>query len=153
VVAGFSSRDPRRWIAPALWLWGIAVLLAAWTPPVLAIPSTWSLRPSQLVPFWNFYERTDVYALADVVNQALSFVPLGALLAARDARGSVRRALLLGLGIGLVLEAGQLALADRTAEITDALSAAVGAALGAWLWEWGASIRGEESGARRYQAR
>jgi glycopeptide antibiotics resistance protein len=152
-VAGFPRRDPRRWTGPALLIWGIAVLLAAWTPPVLVSPSAWSLRPWQFVPFWVYYERTDLSALADDFNQALSFVPLGALLAARDARGSVRRALLLGLGVGLVLEAGQLALADRTAEITDALSAAAGAALGAWLWEWGASIRGEESGARRYRVR
>jgi glycopeptide antibiotics resistance protein len=153
IVVGFPRRDPRQWTGPALGLWGIAVLLAAWTPPVLSSPSTWSLRPSQLVPFWTHYQRTDVSALFDVLGQALSFVPLGALLAARDARGSVGRALLLGFGVGLVLEAGQLALADRTAEITDALSAGAGAALGAWLWAWGVSIRGEESGARRYRVR
>jgi glycopeptide antibiotics resistance protein len=152
-VAGSPRRDPRRWTGPALLIWGIIVLLAAWTPPVMASPSAWSLRPSQLVPFWIYYERTDVFALSDVFNQALSFVPLGALLAARGARGSVRRAVLLGLGVGLVLEAGQLALADRTADITDALSAAAGAALGARLWGWGAAIRGEEGGARRYRVR
>jgi VanZ family protein len=152
-VAGFPGRDPRRWTGPALLIWGIVVLLAAWTPPLLTSPSAWSLRPWQLVPFWAYYERTDASALADLFNQAMGFIPLGVLLAARDVRGSVRRALLLGLGVGLVLEAGQLALADRTAEITDALSAAAGAALGAWLWRWGASIRGEQSGVRRYRVR
>jgi VanZ family protein len=144
---------PHRWTGPALWLWGTAVLLSAWTPPHLASPDDWSLRWSQLVPFWVYYVRTDVYALADLFNQVLSFVPLGVLLAARDSRKSIRRALVLGLAFGLVLEAGQLVLADRTAEITDALSAGVGAALGAWLWGWGASIRDQAIGYRRDRVR
>jgi glycopeptide antibiotics resistance protein len=152
-VTRSPRREPRDWSAPALWLWGVAVLLASWTPPILAGPSTWSLPPSRLVPFWVYSERTDVYALADLFNQVLGFIPLGALLAARDARGSLRRALLLGFGIGLVLEAGQITLADRTADITDALLAAYGAVLGAWLLRWGASIRGDDIGLRRYRVR
>jgi VanZ family protein len=144
---------PHRWTGPAIWLWGTAVLLSAWTPPHLASPDDWSLRWSQLVPFWVYYERTDVYALADLFNQVLSFVPLGVLLAARDSRKSIRRASVLGLAFGLVLEAGQLVLADRTAEITDALSAGAGAALGAWLWGWGTSIRDQAIGYRRYRVR
>jgi VanZ family protein len=40
-----------------------------------------------------------------------------------------------------VLEAGQLFLPERTAEITDALSAAAGAGLGLALWRWAAAVR------------
>lgn len=152
-VGGFPRREPRRWIGPALAIWGIVVVLAAWTPPTLTSPSTWSLRPSQLVPFWDYYERTDAYALADVINQTLGFVPFGVLLAARGGRESVFRAVLLGFCLGLILEIGQIALADRTAEITDALSAAAGAALGASLWRRGLSIQDETRGVRRYRVR
>jgi glycopeptide antibiotics resistance protein len=152
-VAGLPAQDPRRWTGPALSIWGIAVLLSAWTPPHPASPSAWSIGPSQLVPFWSFYRRTDVSALAHLCGQVLRFVPLGALLAARDARQAPRRALVLGLALGLVLEVGQSLLTDRAGEITDALSAGVGAVVGARLWGWGASIRAQESGLHRYRVR
>jgi VanZ family protein len=152
-VAGLPAQDPRRWTGPALSIWGIAVLLSAWTPPHPPHPAAWSIRPSQLVPFWSFYLRADVSALAHLCNQVLIFVPFGALLAARDARGAPRRALVLGLALGLVLEVGRSFLTDRAGEITGALSAGVGAALGARLWGWGASIRAQEGGLHRYRVR
>lgn len=152
-VAGFPGRSPRDWVGPGLAVWGIVVALAAWTPPDLSSPAAWSLGPAQLVPFWAYYERTDLFALADLFNQVLGFVPLGVLLAARGGRWSVRGAMVVGFGIGLVLEAGQVFLVDRTAEITDALSASAGSAVGAWLCGWATRTRGDEAGPRRYRVR
>ncbi len=134
VVGSFPGWTARRWIGPALACCSAAIILSSWTPPIPAPPARWPPDLSQFVPFWSYYRRTDIYAVADLLDQVLAFVPFGALLAALDSRHAVRRSLLLGLAFGLVLEGGQLFLADRTAEITDALSASAGATLGAWLW-------------------
>ena len=150
-VTWFSRRTSRQWVVPALIVWATAVTLAAWTPPHLAASGVPSLQVWQFVPFWSYYWRTDVYAIADLLNQVMSFIPLGLLLAIKDPRVPVRRALVFGLGVGLVLEAGQLGLADRTAEITDALSAGAGAVLGVLLWRWAVSIRTTSAGHARYK--
>lgn len=141
VVGSIPRWTARRWIGPGLTCWASAILLAAWTPPVPAPAGRWPPDWSQFVPFWSYYRRTDIYAVADLLDQMLAFATFGALLAAEDARRAVRRSLLLGLAFGIILEAGQLLLADRTGEITDALSASAGAALGAWLWLLGRGAR------------
>ena len=94
---------------------------------------------------------TDVYAVADLLNQVMGFIPLGVLLAARDPWLPPWRALVVGLGLGLVLEVGQLGLAERTAEITDALSAGGGALLGALLWRRAVAIRTSSVGPAHYR--
>ena len=60
---------------------------------------------------------------------------------------------MIGFAVGLILEAGQVFLPERTAELTDALSASVGAGLGLSLWRWGESIRDPTSslGVTRYR--
>jgi glycopeptide antibiotics resistance protein len=136
VVVGLPGREARRWAGPAVALCGIAAALAAWTPPLLAPPDRWWPRWSELVPFWAYYRRTDLAALADLIHEVTAFLPLGALLAILHPRWSVRRLAAIGLGLGLILEAGQLVLADRTADLTDALSAAAGAAIGVMLCRW-----------------
>lgn len=151
IVTWSARRTLSQWVGPALVVWAVAVTLAAWTPPHLAAPGSRSLQPSQLVPFWSYYVRTDVYALADLLNQVMSFIPLGVLLAIKDPRLPTWRALIVGLGLGLVLEVGQLGLAERTAEITDALSAGAGALLGARLWRWAVAIRTSSAGHARYR--
>lgn len=150
-VSWFSRRTPRQWVSPALVVWATTVMLAAWTPPHLAASGIQSLQAWQFVPFWSYYWRTDVYAVADLLNQVMSFIPLGVLLAVKDPGLPVRRALVFGFGVGLVLEAGQLGLADRTAEITDALSAGAGAVLGVLLWRWAVSTRTTSAGHARYK--
>jgi VanZ family protein len=153
-VVGSAPRwAARRWIGPALACWSAVILLSSWTPPHLALSGRWPPDWSQLVPFWSYYRRTDIYALADLIDQVLAFVPLGALLAARDACHAVRRALWVGFAFGAILEAGQLLLADRTAEITDALAASAGAALGARLWLLGTAARPPSGGHARYRVR
>jgi glycopeptide antibiotics resistance protein len=127
------------------------VALAAWTPPQLVAPGSRTLHAWQLVPFWSYYRRSDVYALADLINQVLAFLPLGVLLAIRFPRLPAWCALAVGLAIGLVLEAGQLGLADRTAEITDALSAGAGSFLGVLLWRRCVALRTSSEGHARYR--
>ncbi len=140
-VLALPARRPGWWAGPALAAWAVAVALAAWTPPHLAPRDHWQPRWSQLVPFWMYYRHTDLAAIADLIRAVLGFVPLGALLAARHPRLSALRAAAVGLGLGLVLEAGQLALVDRTADVTDSLSAGAGAAVGVALCRWAESRR------------
>ena len=85
--------------------------------------------------------RTNPAALGDVFDQVLIFIPLGVLLAAGSRRRSILQVILIGCAVGLVLEAGQVFLPERTAELTDVLSASVGAGLGLALWRWGESVR------------
>jgi hypothetical protein len=54
---------------------------------------------------------------------------------------SVLRAALIRVAPSLILEAGHVVLTQRTAELTDALSASVGTGLGLSLWKWGESVR------------
>jgi glycopeptide antibiotics resistance protein len=151
-VVGRSGSGPaRRWITPALLIWGAVVALSAWAPLNFAWPQPPFLRPERFVPFWSYYVRTGVEDLADLFGQVLAFVPLGALLAVRCSWRSVAGAAAIGLGCGFVLELGQIFLPDRTAELTDVLSSAVGAGLGTALWRWGESLRSSSQGVARYR--
>ena len=151
IVGRSGAADSRRWLSPAMALWFMIGMIEAWTPPNFAWPEAPVLTPERLVPFLAYYRRTDIYALADLISQTMFFVPLGALLTARFPRISARACVGIGLLLGVVLEAGQLFLADRTSEITDALSAGFGAGLGFRLWRWGESIRDPSRGVARYR--
>ena len=151
LVARVHLAAARRWLGPALVVWFLIGMIEAWTPPHFAWPDSRVLSPERLVPFLAYYRRTDIFALADLISQTMYFVPLGAMLAARSSRMSLWACVGIGFTLGLVLEAGQLFLVDRTCEITDALSAAVGAGLGLWLWRWGESMRDPSQGIARYR--
>jgi glycopeptide antibiotics resistance protein len=146
------SRSARDSITPAFCIWGGVVALRFWAPPNFAWPGPPIVRPEWLVPFWSYYIRTNAAALADMIDQVLIFIPLGVLLAARSHRRSIMQAALIGFIVGLVMETGQVFLPERTAELTDALSASVGAGLGLALWRWGESVRDPTSslGVARY---
>jgi VanZ family protein len=147
------SRYARDWIAPTLCIWAGIAALKFWAPPNFAAPGPPYLRPEWFVPFWSYYVRTNAAALGDVIDQVLIFIPLGALLAAASRRRSVLQAAVIGFTVGLILEVGQLFLPERTAELTDALSASVGAGLGLALLRWGESVRDPTSslGVTRYR--
>lgn len=151
VVGLRAQRTARAWVGPALAVWMVVVALGAWTPFRLAAPGSRTLHAWQLLPFWVYYERCDMYAVSDLLNQIMSFIPLGVLLAVQGPPPALRRALVAGLVIGFVLEAGQFGLAERTAEITDVLSAGAGAFLGALLWQWAAALRTTSAGHARYR--
>jgi len=150
-VARSADEDARRWITPALLIWGLAVVIAAWNPPRFA----WAVRPfwrlERVVPFWSYYGSRSFADLADLVGEVLVFMPLGALLAARSWRQSFPGAVLFGLALGAVLEIGQIFLPGRTADVTDVISAAAGAGLGLVLWRWGEWARTSSMGVARYR--
>ena len=103
------------------------------------------------VPFWSYFGSRTLEDLTDVVGQAVAFLPLGALLAARSWRQSVLNVVLIGFGLGTILEVGQVFLPARTPDLSDAISAAAGAGLGLVLWRWGESARTTSTGATRYR--
>ena len=152
-VACTGEGDARRWIGPALWIWGLAAVLGAWNPPQFTWPAPPYWRREMIVPFWSYFHSRTMDDLADVVEQALVFVPLGVLLAARSPRQSFPGAIFIGLVLGVVLEIGQAFIPSRFADVTDALSAAAGAGLGLCLWRWGEWARTSSMGVARYRVR
>jgi VanZ family protein len=146
-----ASLSARRWIIPAILIWGVAVMLAAWNPARFAWPEPPFWRTSMIVPFWSYFVNRSLEDLADVTGQAAMFLPLGALLAARSWRQSSLPTVLIGFGFGVVLELGQTFLPDRSPDVSDAISAAAGAGLGLVLWRWGESARRSSMGATRYR--
>jgi glycopeptide antibiotics resistance protein len=145
------NQDPRRLINAAIAVWALAVILALWNPPRF----TWSvptyLQTAMFVPFWSYFHTRSLADLADVISQVLIFMPLGALLAARSHRQSLVGALILGLSFGLLLEIGQAFIPDRSADISDAISAGLGAVAGWTVWRWGEWTRTSSIGTTRYR--
>jgi glycopeptide antibiotics resistance protein len=155
--AGAVLRSPphnaRGWIPHALLIWGVGVGLALWSPPRFAWPEPPYLRPDRVVPFWSYFDSRTLDDLADVIAQVALFMPLGALLAARSWRCSFVSAVVIGFGLGVVFEVGQVFLPERTPDISDAISAAAGAGLGLVFWRWGESVQRSSMGASRYRVR
>jgi len=150
-VARSAAGDASRWIDPALLIWGLAVVMAAWNPPRFTwpVPPLWRLE--RVVPFWSYFASRSLADLADVAGEVLAFMPLGALLAARSWRQSFAGAVLIGVALGAVLEIGQVFVPSRTADVTDVLSAAGGAGLGLALWRWGEWARKSSMGVAKYR--
>jgi glycopeptide antibiotics resistance protein len=96
-----------------------------------------------LVPFMAYFERHNMIDLADVVDEVMLFLPLGALLAMRWAGGRARiwHAALVGVGVGILLELGQIFNRDRYPDVTDVLWSGTGTALGFAIWGWGRLLR------------
>jgi len=152
-VVCLPARDPRRWIPVALLIWGLAVVVASWRPARFAWPVPPYWRTERIVPFWSYFGSRSLADLADVIGQALIFIPLGAILGARSWRQSFAGTVLIGLVVGYLLEVGQVFLPDRGADISDAISAAAGAGLGWGLWRWGEWARTSSMGVARYRVR
>ena len=125
-----KSGDARQWIMPAVLIWTLVVVLKAWSPWRFAWPEPPFWKPEMVVPFWSYFDSRSVADLADVIGQALTFVPLGVLLAARSWRQSFLGVVLIGLVLATVLEIGQIFIPGRTSDISDVLSAAAGSGLG-----------------------
>ena len=151
LVIQLKAVDSRRWTVPALVIWGVAITLTVWNPPSFMWPDPPFLRAERIVPFWSYFDSRTLEDLTDVIGQATSFMPLGALLAARSWRQSILSAILIGFGVGVILEFGQIFLPERTADVSDAISAAAGAGLGLALWRWGERARTSPMGATRYR--
>jgi hypothetical protein len=150
-VALLHAKDGRRWITPAILIWGLAAILAAWNPPRFRWPDLPFWKPEMVIPFWSYFDSRTLADLADVMGQVLYFVPLGALLAARSWRQSFVGVVLIGLAVGMVLEGGQVFLPSRTADVSDVLSSAAGAGLGWVIWRWGERARTSSMGVAKYR--
>jgi len=138
----------RRWRGRSralLLLAAYVVVLALWTwrPFDLALPSG-GLSWRRLLPMASQSARSDLYSVSDVAIAFLLFIPIGSLLAAWPLRREGPAAgLLPALALSLVLEAGQLLVASRFVDVTDALVTFAGAAV-AWavMREAGYPVRG-----------
>ena len=151
IVERAGNRDPRRLIIPAIAIWACAVILALWNPPRFSWSAPSYVHAAVLIPFWSYFHSRSMADLADVISQVLIFMPLGALLAARTHRQSLVGALIFGFCFGVVLEIGQAYIPDRSADISDAISAAAGTVTGWALWRWGEWTRTSSVGTTRYR--
>ncbi|HNU10236.1 MAG TPA: VanZ family protein [Rubrivivax sp.] len=127
-------------IGLAIWL--LAVLwIYAW-PFAWAWPARgWSAFVDAFarVPFLTYFQRNEFGALNEILRKLLVFLPGGLLLRLVVARPGAKasRAWLLALAVlAFLLEAVQVVLADRVADLTDALLATLGAVLGWRLTGW-----------------
>jgi len=136
LVHAYRNRPARDLAVPAIAIWAAAVLAAGLDPWHFGAPGPGTFHPQRFLPFIFYFRNTNVYALADASLQILTYMPLGALLRARDARCSLWQGALAGALAGLVVEASQVFL-PRVADLTDVCLGAAGAALGVWIWRRG----------------
>jgi glycopeptide antibiotics resistance protein len=166
VVAGAAlARSLRRWrrwpeqrqralLHGALALWAVGAVAVLWVPFNFELArgsaAAWWDAVSRL-PFSTYMQRTEYGALAEILRKLLVFLP-GGLLLALAARGpapaAAPRLLAMGALAGL-LEAGQVLLPAKVADLTDA---ALGL-LGGWLgWQLGRALATAEPEALRPSA-
>lgn len=117
------------WLAAAVWIYGWP-FAARWPAHGWAAFADAFWR----VPFITYFQRNEFGALNEILRKLLVFAPGGILL--RLWRPESGRSLPLLLVLAVMLEAGQVLLADRVADLTDAGLAMLGAALGWRLAGW-----------------
>ena len=136
-VATWNVRSS-RFSAPAIVVAFGALALARWTPPEWLPSGLETFHWRMLVPFLQHYEGVNrmpvMGVVSDIVIETVTFLPIGILLAIASERWTVWRAACVGLLLGVVLEAGQLVHATRTADMTDALFGALGCGIGVYAW-------------------
>jgi VanZ family protein len=142
IVGRMRERPASAWTGAALLAWTTATLLDGLAPGRFAVPDPAHFSWMQLLPFIHYFQRTDVYALADAGVQGLAYLPAGFLLAIRGRPHPLRDALVLGALVAGSVEIGQIFLPDRVADITDVAVGAAGAALGAWIRVWARRVGG-----------
>lgn len=149
----FSSFDPdglRRVAKLFWWVWLLIILTVFWFPFDFSLSrlneGAW-VEALTRVPFTNYMFRSEFGALNEIVRKLSFYLPGGLLLGfARGVshRGLAARTLVLTIGVACVVEAGQLLLPGRVADLTDALLGAAGGVVGLRLGLWlaGGSLRG-----------
>ena len=126
------SRSTLRVLLTALGTWCAVLVLDRWSPFEWSSPEAIELQWRHWLPLLPYFQRLGPAAVADLLREVGMGVPLGVLWAVRRPP-SLTRAALAGFLLGLVLEGGQLLVATRTADITDAISLGAGVALGVAL--------------------
>jgi VanZ family protein len=83
------------------------------------------LAKIEWLPFSSYYQAEPQAALFDLAKKLFLLGPLGFIIAAGKSSGSARKrqilAVAVGLTVGLILEAGQIAVQSRTPSMTDVL--------------------------------
>lgn len=132
-----ASRQ-RALLLGALAAWGLGTVAVLWLPfdfdPQRATAQAWWASVSRL-PFATYLQRSEYGALGEILRKLAVFLPGGLLLAllAQLAGGHSPAAWprLLALGaMALVLEAGQVLLPSKVADLTDAALGLLGGYLG-----------------------
>lgn len=129
-----SAAVRQRWLGWALGLWLLVAVLLLWWPFNFDLDRVSSASMAEAIarlPFTTYYGRGEWGAFNEILRKLLVFLPGGLILGAAAARSvPLRRWTVLGLAaFALALEAGQLALPGKVADLTDA---GLGC-LGAWL--------------------
>lgn len=114
-------------------VWLLVLLCEGLAPFSWAIPRATDWEWQRWLPFFPYFQRLGFAALADFLREAGRGVPLGLLSFGAWPHRSARRVGLLFFLLGLAVEAAQLFLPARTADLTDAISLGLGAALGTVL--------------------
>jgi glycopeptide antibiotics resistance protein len=154
VMAGAAAarglRDWRRWPQPrqrallrlALALWLVLAVAVLWLPFDFELArgtaQAWWASVSR-APFATYLGRTEYGALGEILRKLAVFVPGGlllALLARGPAPAAWPRVLVLGL-LALLLEAGQVLLPSKLADLTDAVLGLLGGVIG---WQLGRGL-------------
>lgn len=139
------DREPQRLRVACrmgLAVWLLAVIWIYTWPFAFAWPAKgWPafVDAFSRVPFLTYFQRNEFGALNEILRKLLVFLPGGLLLRLVVARPGAKasRAWLLALAVlAFLLEAVQVVLADRVADLTDALLATLGAVLGWRLTGW-----------------
>lgn len=133
----------RQWARQLWWLWLATLLVLFWFP--------FDFSPSRLgspaikevllaTPFQNYFSRSEFGALNEIVRKLSFYLPGGLLLCFASSwppgKGLFARNALLALGLACVIEAGQLMLPGRVADLTDVMLGAAGGILGLRIGAW-----------------
>lgn len=134
-----SEISATTWIG-AWWLWFFAILGVFWFPfhfRAASWPAAWEAFTR--LPFTTYYFTSEFHALNELLRKLGFFLPGGlflglALAAGRKAVGRAWLALLPGTAV--LVEAGQLFLPGKVADITDAMLETGGGFLGYTIARW-----------------
>ncbi len=133
-AAWMQRRPSERGAALAgLTVWLLVLLAEGLAPFSWSLPRSEDWEWHRWLPFFPLFQRLGFAALADFLRETGMGVPLGLLSFGLWPRLSPRRAALSFFLVGLCVEAAQLFLPARTADLTDAISLGLGAAMGVFL--------------------
>ena len=137
-LGGFAVLPRVRAASARTWAWTTIVLTILSAAVADLSPFQISSEASRinLVPFIAHYTRSDMAPLADFLDAAILYLPMGFVVAVVFGR---RTAWWLALAVtatsSLALEMAQRFIETRYADITDPLAAILGAAVGVYAWQ------------------
>lgn len=134
-----TSRTVMDVLRLPLLLYVVSLLFSGWQPfdwTFSAASLSQKMIPQHLIPFYAYFQNTDLWNMYDLITAMLSFVPLSLYKAMRGRNKGQSwltifcTVTLLALLSGIVIEGMQLFSLSRAADITDVLSYGVGGSIG-----------------------